>query len=1828
MGSNSITVEEARLIDKRAKEKHSNDTGYDYSKQVQNEIQALVEATLSLESSPRKPLSPQKAGTWNGVVITQEDIDAYNAAYPQNKQVGKKRQEIADVLSAGGSVLDEKEDAETQAQELEDKNIVPYKRFPAITTITTHFVNIDTFCYVEPKEEELYTMGPVSKDEAVILIDDKIGNEGSFSYVRSLSNSNNEYYYIPRKYLTTLGELVSTPYNDRVASAKGGEPALWTTFPINEPQYISQTAEIQVAVFLEREVLPEADINIALEEAFYLGMPKILKYEGKVSTKEYIDESFVNNSYFDKPAQAVELYVDTRAKSKVKALVKVPRRNVSPLDDSLPSWKHKEEYDIEKFSERIEKLASRIESFEEGIKSYEGKVEIFEPAKEAKKIREMPSTIKTVANINQEYEGDILKDKGNIILYWDENYTLVKMRFEDNLGRVYNLANNFSVFPKNSCVRSKRSQSLISNLNYIVEEGELKKPWKEFISIFVEYAAVQFIPTPEEVPPLEEKEGPKVKTREQLLKEDNYYNNVDRKIKKAEEREKKSTDVSPPATGTANLLTVKEKLGDFLIEGSENLYEEFLNNVDFRRIALQAVACALQASPALAFGKIKNDLNVLKEEYNTTKKQYKEGKLLDFLYPDDFPTDDISAKFFETLGRTLGMMASTVISSVLGSLISSLLGLCSDNNGKIEPPFPSPINLGNSLSELEDLANQLFGEGNIPPDVISGLLNDLANLLSPTEYCNLLRGNPSQDTLNIVKGLLEASYCTLGLDTDEQIINFFVSLANGIELDICDEIDEIVGYFPEDFLCPPDSSIRERLLAGKQMSQEQIEEQMKRERDRSRKLAEQLLNDLNADGYTPNLFCSKDEQGNVIPGETSFMDEQFAYVLETTVESMFRNIYNSFSLEGAGFVQNLFVEVQEEYQPQGADEEMRVIVTRRRLVPQLTKFYSNSDINITKDKITVMVPEVSSDSLAIISNDSGSISTEDILKDTQRRNEFLNHVDVKEITSERELQKIQLSEVGVYKKEFVANPNNVVKEESKVPAENVFNSGSEPENDCQPSEELVVPETRIVQQINNAQDILNPDLEVSEINLDSPSLPFVIQQERERGILGTKVYIDNKEVGCEKTISEPVMNIVNANLGIEQETTHSSLLKAVIYQNKKLNDSEKEEVGRYIDNIKIEASNKLLEFLIDVLSKSKYLNVSSASLDDGISSRYIIEYINLGPVPTPMCDPHLLMIAQLIEKIKEDFQSEMCLDLNPPDEGNRPRLTPVEKGMMNACVRTIVRHYILESLSCGILSVTSFQNRDYVLSKLMCSYILERMRMSMLEYSSNRDTTMTNEQGCERSATFIGALPNYYEDFLQQVEEIYGSKSEDMLNSIIESEFNVIKKGFYDSLLMSTEKSKLIDIIFENILEVEKIGNSFKLVNLNSSKYLLPFVFYEGQLCLLLDEFPLDEYSVNFEANQRYMVPLVEKDAKEYEAITSAIFDYSLKLSECVDMISIHEIETISRMENVQTAFGETRDNLFSLFYAILPEKNDWRKGNKSLQAIGGTSNYTKIFDFNNNVFDTPCTDFSFNMGSPEVCWGNQFKGLGFTTALRLARDAALIEFKKYVERNDPAVKLANRLSFLSKLACVNIPTSAIAGSLNFINPLLFPNTPMANVYHSLGLGVFLPASLLNSDSDEGYRAQRELTDIGLQLPPFCGNVMEEMVDGITTTTEGEGLLLSVETNPGLNQVFDFEMAYLSPEEISELEQRRAELRVRYLEVSDEHSRLMSIKTEIRNNIDNYTSSGRWNFDNRPAPEELLDEPKFQWNLLDDEIQSLIREQREMDAELAEIARKLNSVQR
>ena len=1719
----SITIEQSRLVDEARKQKHSEETGYDYSKQVQREIQNFVEAEIEFESERTISLIP-KAGITNNIKISQEDIDAYVASHPQNAARRGERASIADVLSAGGSTLDEEGPTQQQVDEESLPNKV-YLSFPPLPVeeegYSTHFSVAVTSGYTRPVESNDYVYRIIEASENLVVIDDYVGPGGKFAYVKSKLNPEYKPFYIKNDSIALINESVKqTPFDILADGAipNGGEIPEWTSLPTNKPIEFPQLGAYVISVTLDDEVIDgqetddgrfiiesdntsEESYKYYLEEGFYKGVAKILDFNEKESSEGYITDNLVHTDYWDRPARATEVYFEPRVGTKIKVFVQVPIRTIATLKDKdEPNWEYVAEYDIATFKDKIEKVKEKIESIKSEIDGYKGKVLQFSSDKEAEKVANIPKDIEFLANKN---DVDIFSSTGKFKIYWDFNMKPVMFHYSPESGEETRLKKNFGEFTEKLSSKSRRTQWILLSIDNITEELDI--PWEDFLYDWIRFKEVQIIPDPEEQVSSGEAEGPLVKTKEELLKEERYINNLQRKIERKEKREKETNPVGSP---NMNQEEFQKKKG-MLDEGVDTLYEKFINNIDFRKITMQSLSCVLNDLPVDAFTRIQNDYRVLKKESDKLKKQKKEGKVFDFLYPDELPTDDISEAFFKTLGSTLGTMVSTTISTILNNAFSTFFNACGER-AEVVPPFPEPLDIGDSLRELNALTNDLFGEGNIDGNTITSILDDLANLLSPKEFCDLLKGRPDQNTLDIVGNLLDASYCKLGLDTEEEIINFFLTIAQGIDLSICDEIEDFARTLPDDFLCPPNSSVRDRLLRDRGMSPEQIQEQLDRERERSRKLAEQFLDDLNKDGSIPNLFCSKDEQGNIIPGEIPFMDDQFAYTLETTLTSLFKNTYDSFTLEGEKYIQNLFVEVQEKEQlPAYADGEDFIVpeflITKRKIVPQLVKFYKNPKLEESPNikQFSIEIPGALSSEIenisALASRTSpfleevfGNISPNQNASNTLEKIVFTESIASLPNPLPQQPQVIQETEERVELGQTEVKDNGC-REDVRPPLKTYLGS-------------LENEKITIIDSDNNQ--VIDDIANVGGLFLDE-------SLEEKRGSLNYTINVNGKYYNENEDIPQNIINFFNENMSIEDSIDSVSLLESVfrysinqeqLDQSTKINN--KKIVSENIEKIYENIRKRLMMYIFKTMSNSRYLESNTTQQDDVKVERFIMEYVNLGPVPIPECDPHLLKIKELIDEIKNNLQGEMCLDLNSISSSDDRQLSPLEKNMMKACLTLIIRHYILETYAKAILTTSSLEGRSLKMNNIKAKYIFDKMRESMLEYSSNREGTSGD---CNKPTIFTGEMPSYYEDFISQVRETFGERS---INEIIKREFRKVSQGFKDIILMPSNKNSIREEIEElaNVQEVLQVDSapgidttrinavSFSDSSLNGKiNTLSGFVKYKDHFSILIDEYPIEEYKATFPDGQvKYIIPIIklEEDVKSESSptptILSAIFDFCFPVEKYTTLLSIHESETLSKMNNIENAFGETRDNLFSLFYAILPEKDDWRKQNKSLASVGDTSTYTKIFDFNNNVFDTPCTDFSFNLGNVDVCWGNSFKGLGMSTALRLARDAALLEFKKYVEMNDPAVKLAKRLSFLSKLACVNIPTSLIAGTLNTANPLLFPPTPIANVYHALGLGVFLPSSMLNSDSDEGAIARKEITDAGLALPPYCGPAIDD----------------------------------------------------------------------------------------------------------------------------------------
>ena len=1795
----SITTQQSRLIDEKKKNKHVEETGYDYSSQEQRDIQSLVEGNIEFEEQLRITTLIPRAGTTNGMRITQAGIAAYIAAHPQNAARKGDRLRIADLLSAGNSTLDEEPEEQEEEQESPRPSI--HKRFPPVSGTSYHKAKqvVKTYLKADASNENFHCL--LNSNEEIIVIDDFVGKDGEFAFAKSLENPSYGEFYISRdKISLTPDSTPSTPQDITGLDATpiGGETTPWTSLPTDKPVKISQAAEMRIALYLERTSLTTADRPAALEEAFYNGMEKILKSKGKKSTKEYIKQSFVENNFWDKPAQAYELFLNPRrVGTKVKAIVKVPIRNIIPLEDEEPEFANKEEYRTEDFKSKIEKLAAKIRDIEEKKEEFVsdgGKVSIFFPEQEASSIKHIPKNIEYIASQNSDYiktGKNIFEDKGVLKLYWNKNAQPVMVKFYADTGKVYNFNEQMEEY-KSRQGSERRTQDLLMNMNFITE-GELGTPWKEFLTTFVNYKPVKIIPKKEEQKEQGEAEGGPVKTLELLQQENRYYSNVDRREEAYNKRKGQSDFAGDSTLGPSN----SSKIGEIVSQDAEELYKHFINKIDIGKIALKSASCLLPDIPLQSLKKLKRDFDILEKELEKLKKEHREGKLFDFLQPDDLPTDDISDAFFKSLRKSLEGMLTQVISSMIGNLLGAFFDSCGKKDK--EQSGPNPPELEGVLADLQDKMQDLFDTGFIDPSMFRDLMNDLANLLSLRELCDLLRGQADRDTLDIIKNLLETSYCQLELDSDQEVIDFFLAVSGSMDLTICDELGTIMESLPEDFICPPDSSVRDALLRGKGLTDEEIREQMERERQRNAELAEQLLGDALSGRKGPNLFCAKDEQGNTIPGAMPFMDAQFEYTFETTLSSMFRGAYDSFAEEGMRFTQNLFLEVEEEEErfykispPSYADVtdqdprpedavKSKVLVTKRKPVPHLADFYENPEFGESTSKsLEIIIPTTAISSIdkakelfeqSSVMNDPLLEQLESMKTALKEQNENVSKIKVTEFTHCEVLDRAKEPEeikdtrtdeekrVDEIKKEIGSKAARLgqINERLESSIDEEIMIAIVTRNVTQQSllklvkKNLQEEKVRLEREINNLQEEMNQPVYETNVLEDNecgnseptpqqsareeepptiqqppvqPSIPVYNFPQEDRdcetdSLLGNSISINGKEYFAQREIYEGIISFMNENVGSDKPRNKETCVQAIFNKSLELEDIDREERDRRrsaFESSSVPIAKNIRDGIYKVLMKmledSKYLNYQTLGGDTSGPSydRYIMEFINLGPTPTPECDPHLLRLSQLIEEVRDGMQEAMCLDLNPSPDAEKPKMSPLEIAMMKACIKATFRHYIIETLVSGILTLTTFGGRKTRLTDLKCSYIIDKMSESMNKYSKPMEG-----DSCSSGDTFSGDMPNYFTDFIEQVETAYSGKNDknnSLLRKVLREEYEEIARGLMDALLVPTTADTGILYRFLSqevpvLSEVRRLNDRAVLYHIDGSvqkgEFNNPFVYLrkEGrEYFSLVTNTISSQLTTTYEiyimpdGSEKWVIPIIEREEPEILLVQSALFTTFFPLEDYASSLSIHEMETVSRMESTSYSFGETRDNLFSLFYAITPEKDDWGKQNKALSSVGGSSGLTKLFDFNNNVFDTPCTEFSYNFGFNGVCWGNPFAGMGgvFSTALRMARDAALLEFKKYVERNDPAVKLAKRLSFLAKLACVNVPTSAIAGGLNTALPLIFPLTPMAMAFHALGLGIFLPASLLNSDSDEGQEARNQIKNAGLRLPPYCGDPVDE----------------------------------------------------------------------------------------------------------------------------------------
>jgi hypothetical protein len=211
------------------------------------------------------------------------------------------------------------------------------------------------------------------------------------------------------------------------------------------------------------------------------------------------------------------------------------------------------------------------------------------------------------------------------------------------------------------------------------------------------------------------------------------------------------------------------------------------------------------------------------------------------------------------------------INNILSSSFEASINFkINDITSSLQPLFRTfGFNSDGTLIESPNFISCESNIGSIRP--VNQFLNDLSMMVTPFEICSLFEGVPSQQTLELIKELLQFEYPLLQtrLSDNDIITNFFVSLGRFVPPSICRNIRET--YTDEyAYNCGEEYSQREQaklsILNRNGHTEEQSREAIRRERERySNRLKDlgsfvaKLRNDPDKvfDSVPNNIFCKR-----------------------------------------------------------------------------------------------------------------------------------------------------------------------------------------------------------------------------------------------------------------------------------------------------------------------------------------------------------------------------------------------------------------------------------------------------------------------------------------------------------------------------------------------------------------------------------------------------------------------------------------------------------------------------------------------------------------------------------------------------------------------------------------------------------------------------------------------------------------------------------------------------------------------------------------------------------------------------------------------------------
>jgi len=278
-----------------------------------------------------------------------------------------------------------------------------------------------------------------------------------------------------------------------------------------------------------------------------------------------------------------------------------------------------------------------------------------------------------------------------------------------------------------------------------------------------------------------------------------------------------------------------------------------------------------------------------------------------FNFPAPYPIVDISAAFLKQLLLALLRLVIKIILSLLKKLLSLIIDIC-QSGLSIQNLFGGQSfgdiltdAFGGAIDEATGFINDVFGVFGIdangvpatsiiegdgcaePADIdlsvvksTSQFLDDLSSVLTPLEVCSLFDGNINEQTFQVVEELIKFEYPSFGIvfNSRTKIRQLFKILGSKVDPKLCETIranaDQVKSN-PDICFTEDGREIRKNFLGKRDLTDEQIETLLDKERDKQKANLEKIgeilaalkTNPNNLFGDQQDIFCKNGQPGIV-----------------------------------------------------------------------------------------------------------------------------------------------------------------------------------------------------------------------------------------------------------------------------------------------------------------------------------------------------------------------------------------------------------------------------------------------------------------------------------------------------------------------------------------------------------------------------------------------------------------------------------------------------------------------------------------------------------------------------------------------------------------------------------------------------------------------------------------------------------------------------------------------------------------------------------------------------------------------------------------------------